>query len=182
MNQPEFKFSSLTAAIFLSILPILIGIIFSVLLAMKIGYKRLIFIASTMYSVGILISIIINNFLFFCIFYIGVSTSGYAIGAMPIYVCIWSHFINEKGKVTGVLIFFQGIGTLVFSLIALALINPENKEGTIKYSEGSQELNFFDEEIASRVRISLIILALIYGIFNISGSLLISHNTENPMV
>ena len=63
--------------------------------------------------------------------------TSYSLMIVPITVSLWSHFPKDSGKVTGISLFSCIIMGLIFSILAMYLINPDNKQGTIDYSEGS---------------------------------------------
>ena len=74
--------------------------------------------------------------------------------------------------------FLNKLAGLIYLLIAIYLINPENKIGTIEFTEGKkkQKLLFFESKVSENVPNALFTLSIIYIIFTLPGSLLIKYD------
>lgn len=103
--------------------------------------------------------------------------SMYSLLAIPSINCLWSYFPNHAGKIIGLSAFVFGIATFGYTTYALNAINPNNIKATIEYSENSDIL-LFDTSISDRVPATLQNLAKTYFIFNLLGSILVSHKSE----
>lgn len=51
---------------------------------------------------------------------------------VPILNCIWTQYPESKNKMTALLVFAYGAGTMIWNIILLHQINPLNREATIK--------------------------------------------------
>ena len=158
----------------IAILPITIGMVFSLNLAEKIGFENLIKICGFMYPFGIFCSAFSENFYLFSIFYVALTCTSFSLSCVPIITCLYSHFPKDSGKVSGLLFFFNGMSSLFYSLCALKLINPNNVQADIEYSEGGQSIYLFNKAISDNLPRCLLILSLIYAAFCISGSLFVT--------
>ena len=74
----------------------------------------------------------------------------------------WTHYPQHKAKITGLVIGGYGLGSSVFSLIATAMINPDNEGADVKEKDGGVTNHYFSEDIADNVPAALRYLALIY--------------------
>ena len=79
---------------------------------------------------------------------------------------------------TGLYTFLNKLAGLIYLLIAIYLINPENKIGTIEFTEGNekQKLLFFASSVSDNVPKALVILSIIYIILTLPGSLLTKYD------
>ena len=84
----------------------------------------------------------------------------------------WEWFPDRKGMVSGIIIGGFGFGSFIFGLIAMELVNPENKD-PIKVQDGDP---LFEKEIAERVPFMLRTLCLIWVILISLGILMIRRN------
>jgi len=67
----------------------------------------------------------------FILFYLGFIGLGYALLAFPLLKCLWSHFSEEEGMVTGILFGVFGFATFFFLLLVTYIVNPNNEEATL---------------------------------------------------
>lgn len=50
----------------------------------------------------------------------------FALGSVPILNCMWTQFPNSKSKVTAALVVAFGVGSIVWNLLFMHMINPAN--------------------------------------------------------
>lgn len=164
----------------MSIIPLFFGMLFSVRIAEKIGFGRLIKITAYTYSAGIILSILYKNLIFFLIFYVGVAVTSEALTSIPVMVCLWSHFNKKNGKVTGLLICMSCLSQLMFSYIAVAMINPHNEKGVPYKGEEIDEEIMLYPQLADRVPWSVAVLGVLYAVFNVPGAYMVTRKKDSP--
>jgi len=71
-----------------------------------------------------------TTYLTFITFYLGFVGIGYALLGFPLLKCLWSHFSEKEGMVTGILFGVFGFATFFFLLLITYLANPHNEEAT----------------------------------------------------
>jgi hypothetical protein len=50
----------------------------------------------------------------------------FALGSVPILNCMWVQFPKSKNKITATLVVAFGIGTTVWNILFMHMINPNN--------------------------------------------------------
>ena len=86
-------------------------------------------------------------------------------------VCAWEWFPKRKSLITGLCLSAFGFGTMVFSTISTAIVNPDNMHIT---SSGH-----FPEDVADRVPHMFITLAAIWAILAVVGVTVTSRKNTN---
>lgn len=84
---------------------------------------------------------------------------------IPIYNS-WKHFPERKGLVTGIVLCGFGFGSFLFGLIAIWLVNPEDKEPDPLTKE-------YPQEIAANVPYMLQILSILWAVLSLASLLLV---------
>ena len=51
----------------------------------------------------------------------------FAISSIPILNCMWTQFPEAKNKITAVLVVAFGVGSILWNLLFMHMINPLNK-------------------------------------------------------
>ena len=88
---------------------------------------QLISIAGTIVCVGTIASSFVHTlWLFILTFCLGFGM-GIGLAYMVPILCGWDWFPNNKGMVSGVVLTGFGLGTFVFSYIAIEIVNPEDE-------------------------------------------------------
>lgn len=73
-----------------------------------------------------LINILVFNIYTFTICSIIIPGSMFALSSIPILNCMWTQFPQSKNKITAVLVIMFGIGSIVWNLLFMHMINPNN--------------------------------------------------------
>ena len=98
-------------------------------------------------------------YLFTSFFYTVIAMCMYGAGNGLIYFsimgCCWSYFPNKKGLISGVIVCFYGGSSFLFTLLAEYIINPNNLPKV-------KDHDYFDREIAMRVKIFVKVLIIIF--------------------
>ncbi len=165
---------------YIALAPCLLCILFSVRIAEKVGYRRLIRICTVIQPVSVIISSFVKEDLnVFMFFYITCSAVAYGLILLPVLNSSWSHFPKQPGKVSGLAFFFNGMSVCVLSVLAQHLMNPHNIAATVvlktSNSEGAREIKLFPSEVAHKLPDTIFILGVIYALFLIPSGFLISH-------
>jgi MFS family permease len=82
---------------------------------------------------------------------------------MPL-VCVWEHFPNSKGLMTGIVVGSYGLGSFIFNRLSTDLVNPTNGNATIVIDEDTK---YYEPYIANRVPMMLRTIVLIWTIMMI---------------
>ena len=72
------------------------------------------------------------------------------------------YYPGHKSMITGIITCGMGISPLIFSFIALAIVNPDNKEPTIIVKDGEAEDKYYTRDVYQNVYILINILILRY--------------------
>lgn len=87
-----------------------------------------------------------------------------ALGCGLIYmvplVCSWEHFPERKGLISGIIIGSYGLGSLIYTLVAKRIANPDNLNPTIVIDKS---LSYFDERVAKNVPQMLRVLCIMWA-------------------
>ena len=75
-------------------------------------------------------------------------------------ICAWDYFPESRGLVTGIILSAYGLGSFAYTLIAQAIVNPENSDAVIP--SGEKGLSYFDFTISARVPSMLRYLCVIW--------------------
>ena len=124
--------------------------------------KFIILIAGSVSITGFILSSFMTNFWLFILFYGCIGALGCGICYMTALVVSWEHFPERKGLITGVIDGGYGLGSLAYTQIARAIVNPDNLDATIP--SGQENLTYFDERVAKNVPMMLRVLALIWAV------------------
>lgn len=73
-----------------------------------------------------MVSVFWFNFYTFTVFSLIIPGCMFSISSIPLLNCMWAHFPNSKNKVTSVLVVAFGIGAVMWNLIFMHMINPDN--------------------------------------------------------
>ena len=60
------------------------------------------------------------------VFSIIIPCSMFALGSVPILNCMWVQFPKSKNKITATLVVAFGIGSTVWNILFMHMINPNN--------------------------------------------------------
>ena len=107
---------------------------------------------------------------FACVLSVGVSFCYF-----PPLVAGWQWLPERKGLVTGVILGAFGLGSFVFSLISIAVVNPQNAVPNVIASNGSQ---FFSAAIAAKVPYLMYVLAGTWSVLALIAILLIRNKPK----
>lgn len=151
---------------------------FLVLLATRfaacLGYKLIIRVCAFLFTFVPFLLNIELNFVTLGAFFLFVPMTCFAISSIPIINCLWSMFPKDLNKVSGFAILFFSLGMIVWNLVFLQIVNPDNQPAVID----EQKQAYFTEEISDRVVVAVNWIFGIAGIFYIWGSFLISKREE----
>lgn len=74
-----------------------------------------------------LINILTFSIFTFVVFSIIIPGTMFAISSIPILNCMWTQFPEAKNKITAVLVVAFGVGSILWNLLFMHMINPLNK-------------------------------------------------------
>ena len=86
-------------------------------------------------------------------------------------VCAWEWFPEKKSLITGLCLSAFGFGTMTFSTISTAIVNPDNEQIT--------NTGFFPKEVADRVPQMFMTLATIWAMLAVIGITVTSRKEKN---
>ena len=72
----------------------------------------------------------------------------------------WKVFPNKKGLVSGIVLSGFGLSSVIFTLIAQAIINPENENPSV--IDGNDK--FYSEEISEKVPRFFICVMIVFAV------------------
>ncbi|CAK64375.1 unnamed protein product (macronuclear) [Paramecium tetraurelia] len=174
MNDPDLSVAYNTLPIALMGIPLAAASVYSLKIADRIGYEKLIKITTSLQFLSFLLALHANSYLEFIIFYLGFIGLGYALMAFPLLKCLWSHFSEEEGMVTGILFGVFGFATFFYLLLVTYIVNPNNEQATLSMQVGSQQYLYFSEHVAVNTHEAIKYAGFIAGTLSVCGSLLIN--------
>jgi MFS family permease len=118
-------------------------------IAERFGYQRTILAAQIIQTVGMIISPFMPNFYLFLFFYLFLPGLSFGLCAFPTMGCVWSHFRQNQGRITGILLGFFSFMSLGYMVVLTFMINPHN--------QGASEIVFHSIFIALGLRRKIII-------------------------
>lgn len=71
-------------------------------------------------------------------------------------------FPERKGLMSGIIIGSYGLGSFIYTLLAKAIVNPENKAADVP--SGQKDLSYFKWEVAKNVPYLLRVLSIIWAV------------------
>ena len=89
-----------------------------------------------------------EKYQYFISLYFVVFGIGYSLIAFPVVTCIWSHFKEKEGKVTGLLFGVFGLATFCFVILITYIVNPFNEKATLAIDPLKPELKYFSYDVA----------------------------------
>lgn len=102
------------------------GVVFSIRLCEKFGYRLINFWSFFIYILTNLACAWIKNlWLFFLSFGI-ISGIVVGFGYLPSLYIAWTYFPNNKSQITGCILFFAGLSTLILAPLSTGIVNPDN--------------------------------------------------------
>jgi MFS transporter, OFA family, oxalate/formate antiporter len=138
--------------------------------------KILVAIGSAIAVSAPLLSTQVHTFQMFLVSFAMVLSVGVSFCYFPPLVAGWQWLPERKGLVTGIILGAFGLGSFIFSLISIAVVNPQNASPTVLAPNGSM---FFDATVAARVPLLLYVLAGTWAILAIPAVLLIRNKPNS---
>jgi hypothetical protein len=141
----------------------------------RFGYKNIVRVCAVLFmTVPLIINAHLNFFtLGLCFLFLPVSC--FALSSIPVLNCLWSQFPQSLNKVSGSAVLFFALGMIVWNMLFLGMVNPDNV--TAEIDESGQA--YFGEDIGNRVFSATNAMFLSSGTCFVIGSLLISKRSEN---
>lgn len=110
------------------IIPLSIILVLSNKVCDKLGYTKTIKLCAIIFFFSQLIMYIKFSLILFTIFTLLIPVSCITISLIPTLNLLWSHFLNKKSICTAVNLVFLGLGTILWNIVFVALVNPDNEE------------------------------------------------------
>jgi hypothetical protein len=120
-----------------SFIPMGLIILAATRLTSQFGYLRVVRISAFVFMIAPLLinfKLSIVTLGLFCCF---LPISAFAISSIPVVNCLWTQFPKDMGKATGIAIFFFSMGSIIWSVLFMKIINPNNDKAIIDADEFS---------------------------------------------
>lgn len=95
--------------------------------------------------------------------------------------CGWTFWPWIKGRISGTILAFFGLGAFIFSIIGTWIVNPDNVKPEDKQIIGSVEYYYFKEEVSNRTPYMYWIFFCVYFVLAIIAIVLIRYPTEEEL-
>ena len=102
------------------------GVLFSVLLSEKIGYRLVNNISFFVYCLNTFALIWIQELWLFFVIYGVITGLSIGFGYLPSLYIAWTYYPDHKSVVTGCLLFFAGLSPLITAPIGTMVVNPND--------------------------------------------------------
>jgi hypothetical protein len=109
-----------------TVVPMCFFIVFSTKLSNYFGYTRMIRMCAILYFLSYLVIYIKFNMVICTIFLLIIPITVNSMSFVPMYNCLWSYYMNKKNMVTGFVLLSYGISGILFNVMFLHLVNPDN--------------------------------------------------------
>ena len=100
-------------------------------LSYQFGFEKTLKIFALLFLISPLFTQISFNLYMVFLFFYMLPLTAFEIGSISLFNCLWSHFPESLGRVTGMSLFFFGFGEVVWGILLSFLVNPENRTATI---------------------------------------------------
>ena len=149
-----------------AVIPSSLAMLLSTTLSKRFGYQRVIRICAIIWALfPLIINIKLSLFtLGFCFLFVPVSC--FSISSVPVLNCLWSQFPKDLNKVSGFAVLFFALGAILWNLVFVAIVNPNNTEAVID----DQKQAYFPQEVADRIFLASNIVMLSGAVCFIAGS------------
>lgn len=135
------------------------GVVFSIRLCEKFGYRMVNFWSFFIYILTNLACAWIKNVWLFFLDFGVISGIVVGFGYLPSLYIAWTYFPESKSMTTGAILFFAGLSTLILAPLTTAIVNPN-------------DLDSSDPEVTKRVPLMWYVISGLYTvIFAISAAL-----------
>ena len=95
-------------------------------LVKKVHPKLLVAIGATLGVAATLLAARVRTFLLFVLTFSVMNHIGIGLCYFPPLVCAWEWIQERRGIATGIILGAYGIGGFIWSLLGLAIVNPDN--------------------------------------------------------
>jgi hypothetical protein len=157
-----------------SVIPMVIALVFATNLCNRYGYEFVLRVCSFIFFLAPLVNLICFRLDTFVIFSIIIPGSMFALGSVPILNCMWTQFPESKNRITAALVVAFGVGSIVWNLLFMHMINPTN-EAAVEHGD----ISYFSQKVSQNVRKTAIIGFAITGVLSIIGSWMIERKDNN---
>lgn len=155
-------------------IPLAIISIFSIQIAERVGFKKVILSSAIIYSASIILSSFFENLYIFTLFYNFIPALALGFSMNPVIYSVWECYPEIKGKISGYMFGVFQLSTLFYNLIGTIIVNPNNISATEKSLDGKgTELNYYNEEVGNNVPKMVLTLGVIYFMLTVLGGYLI---------
>lgn len=112
--------------IIVTVVPLSVILIFSTKICEKLGYINTIKVCSAIFFLSQAFIYLAFNLLIFVIFTLIIPISCLSVSLIPTLNLLWSHYHDKKSIVMAVNMLFLGLGTILWNVLFMVLVNPSN--------------------------------------------------------
>lgn len=102
------------------------GVVFSIKLCERFGYRMVNFWSFFIYILTNLACVWITDIWTFYLSFGVISGMVVGFGYLPSLYIAWTYYPNSKSTITGMILFFAGLSTLILAPLTQIIVNPEN--------------------------------------------------------
>lgn len=156
------------------IIPLSIVLLLSTKICDKLGYTKTIQLCAFVFFVSQLFIYVKFTLPIFTIFSLLIPVSCITVCLIPTLNLLWSHYLDRKSICTAINLVFLGLGTIMWNLFFIALVNPKNEEAEIDSNSNS----YFSINVASKIEGATKQIMLICSLLFLIGAHLVKDKDD----
>ena len=108
------------------VVPSAFAMLASTTLSKRYGYKTVVRCCGVIFALSPWVINISLTPVTLGLFYLLIPIAFMSIASVPVLNCLWSHFPGHLNKISGAVVFFFAVGTILFNLVFAFIVNPDN--------------------------------------------------------
>jgi len=161
-QDPTIDASTNSIILISVVIPLSIILVLSNKICEQLGTIKTIQLCSIIFFISQFAIYINFSLITFVIFTLIVPVSCITVAIIPTLNLIWSHFSSIKSICTAVNLVFLGLGTILWNISFIALVNPNNEEAVIDSSQNPLFSSNVSRKIERATKIIIFICSLIF--------------------
>lgn len=110
----------------------ILGTLYSTKLSNLFGYEIVIRASACIFFISPLVSQFLPSFGVFVICCLVIPATCFSVITVPLLSCMWEYFPLSRSKVTALLVVVYAVGSLVWNILTMHMMNPHNQKASIK--------------------------------------------------
>lgn len=109
-----------------AVLPLVMTVPLANPYARKVGYRTAIRSCAVLFLISPQIINLTLNTTTFAVFWMIIPICCFCMSGIPLINCLWTQFPKDLNKVSGIVILVSSVGMIVWNILFMMLVNPDN--------------------------------------------------------